>query len=895
MPDWKPEIAKRLSSLRLGPQREAEIVEELAQHLDDRYADAIASGASEAEAHRAALDELSDDELLASGLGRVERRPPPETAVLGASRGHVLVDVGRDIIFCLRTLRKNRAYTAVALITLALGIGANTAIYSLVHTVLLEPLPYTDADRLVFMAELSPEGRGRSGIAFPNLQDWRERAKTLDQIAAYQSQSYDLTGTEVPIRLQGRRVNWNLFQLLGTKPQLGRLFVEEDDRLGAPMTAVISDALWKARFGANPGVVGSTVRLSDQPCTIVGVLPPDFEFVRRDEIFTPLMPAVTEDSGFLDRGNHFSLYAVGRLAPGVKAEQAADEIRNIAGQLASEYPNTNSGNGAELMPFADVVVEGVRPALLVLLGAVGFVLLIACANVANLALVHAAERRREIAVRLALGAARGRIVRQLLSESVLVSLLGGAAGLAVGVALIRSLVAMAPAGIPRLDQAGLDSNVLLFTLGVSVAIGILFGLFPALQASRTDLMTAQKDAGRSTAGRAHERMRRALLVAEVAISLVLLAGAGLMLRSVVELANVDPGFDGDNVLTMRFNLGRSAYEPPLRRAFYRDCIERIEALPGVESAAMAFSLPIDGSNWNSIFIAADKPVPPRAELPSSAFTPVSEGYFETMGIRLLQGRGFTPADVDASPRVTVVNETLANRLWPGESPIGKRIKQGWPEDENPWRDVVGLVADVKMNGVDQNTPMQAYLPIQQEPMRSIAVVARTRGNPLSQGQAIESTIHSIDPEIVVYRIMTMDQLRGDALAQQRLTMALLGGFAILALLLAAVGIYGVMSYTVTQRTHDIGIRMALGARPADVLRLVVGQGAVVALAGVLIGLGAALALTRLMSGLLFGVGAADPPTYGVISVVLVVVAVIACYLPARRATKVDPVIALRSE
>lgn len=896
MPDWKPEIVKRLASLRLGATREAEIVEELAQHLDDRYADAIASGATEPEAYRSAIAELSDDELLASGLRRIERRVSPEPVVLGgAARGNALADAWRDALFCLRTLRKNRGYAAVALITLALGIGANTAIYSLVHAVLLRPLPYANADRLVFLAELMPEGRGRSGISYPNLMDWRERTTTLDDIAAFQSQSYTLTGAEVPIRLQGRRVNWNLFTLLGTTPQVGRLFVEEDDRPGAPMAAVISDSLWRSRFGADPAVVGMSVRLDGAPCTVVGVLPPTFEFVRRDEIYTTLVPVATETSGLLDRGNHFSIYAIGRLAPGVRVGQAEDELSAVAAQLAGEYPNTNSGNGAELKPLADVLVEDVRTALFVLLGAVGFVLLIACANVANLALAHATERRREIAVRLALGAARGRIVRQLLCESVLVSLLGGAAGLAVGTALVRGLVALAPPGIPRLDQAGLDGNVLLVTLAVSTVIGVLFGLYPAVQASRTDLNTAQKDAGRSTSGPAHERMRRVLLVAEIALALVLLAGAGLMLRTVVELANVDPGFDGNNVLTMRFNLPQNTYDPPRRRAFFSDCIEKIEATPGVESAAMTFSLPIDGSNWNSIFIVDDKPVPPRAELPSSAFSPISDDYFETLRIRLLKGRSFTPADADGSPYVTVVNEAFANRMWPGEDPIGKRLKQGWPEDKNPWREVVGLVSDVKLNGVDQMTPMQAYLPIRQEPMRSIALVVRTSGNPLASGPAIEAAIHSLDPDIAVFRMMTMDQLRGEALGQQRLTMALLGGFAGLALLLAGVGIYGVMSYTVTQRTHDIGIRMALGARPRDVLRLVVGQGALVAVVGVVIGLAAALALTRLMTGLLFGVGAADPPTYGVISIVLVVVALLACYLPARRATKVDPVVALRHD
>jgi putative ABC transport system permease protein len=441
----------------------------------------------------------------------------------------------------------------------------------------------------------------------------------------------------------------------------------------------------------------------------------------------------------------------------------------------------------------------------------------------------------------------------------------------------------------------MNQTVLIFTLFVSVLTGLLFGLFPALQASRAELSATLKEGGRSIAGSARETMRKALLVAEVALALMLLVGAGLMLRTVSRLTRVDPGFNAENLVATRFTLPAAAYNEEKRRAFYRDCLERVEALPGARSAALTFSLPIDGSNWNSIFIVTDKPAPPRAELPSAAFTPVTANYFETMGIALLEGRAFNEADKADSPRVTVVNETLARRLWPGENPIGKQLKQGWPEDKTPVREVVGIVADVKMNGVDQQTPMQAYLPLMQEPGRSLWLVARTAGNPLALASSIEQTVRSVDPDLPVFNTNSMDQLMNGAIAQQRLMMILLAGFAILALALAAVGIYGVMSYSVAQRTHEIGIRMALGARPLDVLRMILRQAMTLALVGVALGLAGAFALTRLMASLLYQVSATDPLTFIAISVILAGVALGACFVPARRATKVDPMIALRYE
>ncbi len=800
----------------------------------------------------------------------------------------------KDIRYGFRILLKNPGFMAVVVLVLALGIGANTAIFSVVHAVLLRPLPYPQPDRLVIMTEKDRDG-DRMGVAYPNYEDWRERAVSFEDMASGRSQSFNLTGIDQPTRLQGRTVNWNFFQLLGVKPQLGRLFEAQDDKPDAAPTAMISTGLWKEKFGSDPDIIDKTIRIDGKPFTVIGVLPPGFQFLRRDDLYVPIGLLLTQSFGLLDRGNHFGLSVLARLKSGVTVEQARKEIELLAAQLESEYPNTNSGNGAMVQKLDDRLVEDIRPALLVLLAAVGFVLLIACVNVANLMLMRASERHKEIAIRLALGAGRMRIIRQLLSESLLISVLGGAAGLLIGVWAMDGLIALAPQNTPRLDQVRMNTTVLIFTLCTSLLTGLLFGLFPALHASRADLNSTLKEGGRSIAGSSRERMRKVLLVAEVALALVLLAGAGLMLRTVSQLTRVDPGFNAERLLTTQFTLPANTYNEETRRAFYRECLGRVEAVPGVISAALTLSLPIDGSNWNSVFIAIDKPVPPRAELPSSAFTPVSANYFEAMGIRLLEGRAFSEADGADAPRVTVINETLARRLWPGENPIGKQIKQGWPENKTPVREVVGVVSDVKLNGVDHETPLQAYLPLAQETAGSLALVARTTGNPLALASTIEQAIRSVDKDLPVYGTSSMDQLMGSAIAQQQLTMVLLAGFALLALVLAAVGIYGVMSYSVSQRTHEIGIRMALGAQSSDVLRMVVKQGLMLTTAGVGLGLVAAFFLTRLMASLLYGVSATDPLTFALISLLLTGVALGACFVPARRATKVDPMIALRYE
>jgi putative ABC transport system permease protein len=805
----------------------------------------------------------------------------------------------QDLRYGARMLVKQPGFTLIAVITLSLGIGANTAIFSVVNALLLRPLPYAESERLMLLSEKTRAGE-RQSASYPNYADWRARAQSFEGMAIGWSQNFTLTGGDGAARVSGYTVNWNFFPLLRVQPQLGRMFTDADDRYGAARTVIISHGFWQRRFGGEPNVVGQALRLANETYTVIGVLPPSFEYFAAADVFRPLGLALAPGSPFEGRGNRaFNFYAVARLKPGVTVAQANSEMAAIGGQLAREYPNDLEGVSAQAERLQDVMSESVRHSLWVLLGAVGFILLIACINVANLMLVRASERRKELAVRLALGAGRWRIVRQLLSESLLIAGLGGAGGLLLGSWMLQGLLALAPSGIPQLSRAGLDNRVLLFTLGIAALTSLLFGLLPALQAAKTDLQTTLKDGGRLTTGAARDSMRKALLIAEVSLSLVLLTGAGLLAHSMWNLLRVDPGFKMDNLLTLRLRLEGETYNPQASRGFYDECLARVQALPGVRSAALAHSLPINGSNWSGGFIAADLPVPSRADLPESDRLRVSPSYFETMGIRLLRGRLFSAADTPESAPVVVVNETLARRIWPNEDPIGKRLKFGVPEDQDeeskPWREVIGVVNDVKMNGVDQATTLQTYLPYAQLPNQSLGLVVRVERNPAALAPAVAQAIHSIDKDLPVYSAFTMDQLLGDSLAERRLTLVLLASLAALALLLAAVGIYGVISYAVRQRTHELGLRMALGAQARDVLALILKQGLKLTLIGIGLGLVAAYALTRWMESLLFGVRPTDALTFGVIAVVLLLVALLACWIPARRATRVDPMIALKFE
>ncbi|MBO0799597.1 MAG: ABC transporter permease, partial [Blastocatellia bacterium] len=581
-----------------------------------------------------------------------------------------LEEFWQDLRFGARMLRKNPAFTVVAVITLTLGIGANTAIFSLVEALLLRPLPYAEPGRLVLLSEKGRNGE-RNNIPYPNFSDWRERARSFEGMASIRKQTLNLTGVDHPVSLRGRTVNWNFFHLLGVQPQLGRLFVPEDDRRGAARTALLSDGLWKSQFGSDPSVIGRMLMLDGEPYEVIGVLPPGFEYFQADDIYVPIGPFLKPD-GLLQRSVTMGLYALGRLKPGVALEQANSELAGIAAQLQREYPDDNKDRGAMAEPLQEVMAEGVRHSLWILLGAVGFILLIACVNVANLLLARGADRQKEMALRLALGAGRGRIVRQLLSESLLIALLGGAFGTLLGGWMLKGLLALAPGDVPQLNRVSLNLTVLLFTIGISTLTSVLCGLAPALQAARANLNTVMKEGGRAIAGTARDMTRKSLLVAEVSLALVLLIGAGLLARSMARLMGIDPGFDTENLLTMQLNLRSDAYTVSRRLNLYDESIKSISALPGVRGAAITRSLPIDGSDWGSAFRVDDKPEP--RDFWMAALSSISENYFEVMRIRVLQGRAFTTSDTAETPRVAIINETLARRLWPGENPIGKRLK-----------------------------------------------------------------------------------------------------------------------------------------------------------------------------------------------------------------------------
>jgi putative ABC transport system permease protein len=779
------------------------------------------------------------------------------------------------------------------LTTLALGIGASTAIFSMVNAILLQPLPLNEPERLVYANEVNAK-RVRISTSWLNYRDWRQRARSFEHLALTREEPQALSGVDRPQRLRGRRVTGNFFQAVGVRPAQGRGLADDDDRPGAPPIAVITDGFWRAQFGADPSVVGRTLILNERPTTVVGILPRGFEYLRPYDLFVSMGP-IADSPGLNQRGNHSGFYAVGRLRSGVSVESADRELRDIAAQLEREHPDTNTNISVRAEPLADRLVADVRPTLFALLGAVGFLLLIACVNVANLLIARGAARQHELAVRAALGGGRRRLVSQLLVESTFVSLLGGGLGVAVASWLLRALIAVAPEGTPRLTSVAIDSTALVFALVASTICGLVFGAFPALLASGVQGQHALIR-GRATGFAAgSHRLRRGLMVAETALALILLAGAGLMIRTLQQLAGVETGFRPDHLMTAQFALNGPRWTTERQRAFRDELLTKARAVPGVARAALTFALPIDGSQWNSIFIVSGKPVPDRAHLPSSAFTPVSDGYFETVGMRLIRGRTIEARDEATTPRVAVVNESFAREMWPGEDPIGKRLKQGWPEDDNAWTEVVGLIADVKFNGITAETPMQVYLPLNQVAMREMAVVARTAADPATVMPTIETIVHDLDKDLPLFARRTMDQIIESSMAQSRLSMTVFVVFAVVALTLAAVGLYGVVAHSVTERTHEIGVRMALGADPADVLRLIVGQGLVTVVTGLAVGIAGALALSRTIEGLLFGVTPTDPTTFAAVIVLLLGAGLAACGVPAWRATRVDPTAALRAE
>ena len=817
----------------------------------------------------------------------------PQTGAIRSRHGdNMTVDsLRQDLRFAVRGVITRPSFTAIVLATLALGIGASTAIFSVVNGILIRPLPYREPDRLVYVSET--ERGQRMSFGYPNYVDYRDRAQSYESLACHQATSVTVLG-DPPRRVDGRLVCWNFFNVLRVQPQLGRLFTSADDRPGAPPVAILSDSLWRQQFGADPSIVGRTLRTSELTFTIVGVLPEGFRFSRVEDVFAPVGLTVTPTSGWLDRGNHFGLYAIGRLKPGITVRQAQAEVDHVYADLKRAYPNTNSTNGGRVVPLRDRLVDSIRDTLIALMSAVGFLLLLACVNVANLLVARGAARQHELAVRTALGGTRWRLVRQMLVESTLLSIAGGILGVTVAFWLLNLLIALAPADVPRIHEVSLDGRSFLFALLSAAACGLVFGSFPALQASAAGRLHLLARASRTSSATPH-RTRRALMAVEVALALVLLAASGLMARTMAGLHAVQPGFRSDHLFTARFTLGGASWTPEKRLVFFDTLRTKLNAIPGVSRAALTYSLPIEGSQWGSIFTVADKPVPPRDQLPAAAFCPITPNYFETMEIRTIRGRSFDARDLDASPRVIIVNNTLARRMWPGEDAIGKRLKQGWPEGDGPWREVVGVVDDVKLEGVDQDVPMQVFIPITQDTPRSIAIVARTSVDPMAVARDIEAAVQSVNHDVPLTKMQPMTALMSDAIARQRLSLVVFAVFAIVAVLVAAVGLYGVVAHTVTERTREIGVRMALGAEGRQILGLFVRQGLITATVGTVIGLGGAAVLTRALEKLLFGVKPSDPATLGAMALLLLGIAGVACYIPARRAASVDPLAALRAE
>ncbi|HJR05983.1 MAG TPA: ABC transporter permease [Pyrinomonadaceae bacterium] len=806
----------------------------------------------------------------------------------------------QDLRYGFRMLWKSPGFTIVALMALALGIGANTAIFSVVNTVLLRPLPYKTPERLVWLWETSPQNDIPKEVAsYPNFEDWRQQNQNFEAIAGFTSTTPSLTGGDEPERVPGAYVLGDFYTVLGVEPVLGRKFLPEENVEGKHRVVILSHGLWQRHFGGDTRIVGQQVGVNGGQYTVVGVMPPNFqqpdpEARRPVEMWLPL--PISEGMRASRRGDFLSVIA--RLKSGVSVEQARAEMTTIAARLEQQYPQTNAAWSVIVQPLHQRFTGDVRPALLMLLGAVGFLLLIACANVANLLLARSSTRLKEIAIRTALGAGRGRMVRQLLTESVVLSLAGGALGLLVAFWGIDALVALSPGNIPRLESVGIDRQVLLFTVGVSLVTGIVFGIAPALAVSNPNLNEMLKESGRSsTDGGRGRRLRNTLAVAEIALSLVLLVGAGLLVKSFLRLQDVKPGFNPQNLLAAELVLPSTKYaENGQVVNFYDQLLGQLAQQPGVLGATVTSTLPLSGGGEVLAFSVEGRTIGSTDRNPDAEARTVSPDYFRTLQIPLKSGRMLDERDNEKAPRAAVISETLARKYFPGEDPLGKRITFGDPQAPDvQWLNVVGVVGDVHQQGLDEEPYAQVYRSYRQSPRRGLTVIVRTAGPPLAMLDVLRNQIRTLDRQQPIYNARTAEQVLDEAIARPRFNMLLITILAAVAMILATVGIYGVISYMVTQRTHEIGIRMALGARPFDVFRMVLRQGLLIALLGVGSGLVAAFALTRLLASLLYDVRPTDVVTFISVSALLTAVVLLACYIPARRATKVDPMIALRYE
>jgi len=871
------DLRRRWQALFHRDELDQELDEELRFHLDRLIEQNIKNGMSPEDARHAALktfsrvDQSKEECRDARGVGLVE-------------------NIIRDVSYSLRILIKNYAFTVVVIATLALGIGANTAIFSFANGILLRPLPYPQSERLVFLDETAlKRGIDSMAVSYPNFLDWREQNKVFEDIGVYfGANRFALSGAGEPVEVRGSYISHGLFEILRVSPQLGRTFTADEDRPDEDAVVILGDSLWRKNFGGDPNIIGRKIMISNRARTVVGVMPPGFKFPQVSDMWVPV--ALTTKT--FTRTDH-GLNSIARLKDGVSLSEAQAEMNNIAARIEQQNPITNEGLGVSVTSLHDTLTGDYRKALLILLGVVGCVLLVACVNVANLMLARATARQKEFALRAALGASRWRITRQLMVESLLLAFVGGVVGFILSIWALRLLLTAIPIQLPFWMNFGIDLRVLGFTAGITLLTGLIFGAAPALQTSRVDLNDTLKEGGRGSGG-VRSRARSLLVVSEIALSLVVLVGAGLMIQSFLRLKRVNIGLNAHNVLTASISLPRTKYKEDQRATFFKQLLERVRSLPGVEAASATATVPLSGDGWGRSLTVEGFPVLPVGQAPMIQHTVVTPGYFRTMGIPLLSGRDFNDADAKDSPNVTIIDERLAREYWPNESPIGKRIRFGPPEDNEPWHTIVGVVGAVRHQRMQEDTRKSVYLPHQKIPVGGLALMARTSSNPEDLAGAIRREVAQLDPDLPV-SVSTMDEVVAESIWQPRLYATLFGAFAGGALLLALIGIYGVMAFLVQTRTHEIGVRMALGATTRDVFKLIVGRGMKLTAVGVLIGVAGAIALTRLMHSLLFNTSATDPVTFIVISLLLCSAAFLACYLPARRAAKVDPLVALRYE
>ena len=806
----------------------------------------------------------------------------------------------KDIRYGVRGLLKHPGFTAIVVITLALGIGASTAIFSVVNSVLLRRLPYRNADRIVAIQEVDPDGkRGQSTSA--NFYDWRAQQTVFENLAAIKTTTTNLALSDHAERLELAQTNANFFDVFGITPQYGRLFIPQDEQAGHAPVVVVSNALWQRRFGSDPSLVGRSITLDGRNYTVIGIAPRGFQYPDKTELWLPplrLVPELYPDQDVTQSRRMGYLSVVASLKPGVSLQQAAGEMETITARLRQQYPDTNNRRFNRVVALHEHLVGDTNKLLWLLLGAVTFVLLIGCANVANLLLASGASRQKEMAIRTALGASRWRVVRQLFTESTILALAGGAVGLFIAYWGLAAITKLLPADFPRLNEIHMDLRVLGFTFAASMLTGIVFGLAPALQISRSDVQEAIRETGRGTSGsRRQSRFRQALIVVEVALSVVLLAGAGLLFRSFLQLQSVKTGFVSQQVLTARLTPSGTNYVNDADYAkFYNGVIEKVGAIPGVQDVGLINTLPLYPGPTSG-FRVEGRPVTTPDKWPSVNYRVVSSNYFRAMGIPVLQGRAYTDRDDENAPLVMMVNQQVAREIFPDENPVGKRITFGGtnPDGQPRWFEIVGVVANVRSLELREEPTAELYFSARQDLWPAMSLVVRSTVEPASLSASVRQAVNEVDRSVPVADVKTMDHIVSESITQPRFNLFLLGLFSAVAMVLSAAGIYGVTAYTVTQRTHELGIRIALGAQVSDVLKMILGQGMAVIGVGLVAGLAAAFALMRLLRSLLFGVGENDPLTFVAITVVLMLVALIACYIPARRATKVDPLVALKAE